>query len=183
MATYYNPPTVIEQVGGGERYLDIYSRLLKDRIVFLRGEVHDQSADVVIAQLLFLESQDPEKDIQLYINSPGGGVTAGLAIYDTIQYIRPDVQTICMGQAASMGALLLASGAKGKRFSLPNSEVLLHQVMGGAEGQAAEIEISAALVGVIITFPDLLREKRPVLIGTNVRLFSSLLSATVSTSR
>jgi ATP-dependent Clp protease protease subunit len=143
MATYYNPPTVIEQVGGGERYLDIYSRLLKDRIVFLRGEVHDQSADVVIAQLLFLESQDPEKDIQLYINSPGGGVTAGLAIYDTIQYIRPDVQTICMGQAASMGALLLACGTAGKRYALPSSRIMIHQPWGGVQGQAADIGIQA----------------------------------------
>ena len=143
MANYYNPPTVIEQVGGGERYLDIYSRLLKDRIVFLRGEVHDQSADVVIAQLLFLESQDPEKDIQLYVNSPGGGVTAGLAIYDTIQYIRPDVQTICMGQAASMGALLLACGTAGKRYALPHARIMIHQPLGGAQGQATDIEIQA----------------------------------------
>ena len=132
-------PMVIEQSGAGERAYDIYSRLLKDRIVFLDGEIHDLSADLVIAQLLFLESQDPEKDIQLYINSPGGSVLAGLAIYDTMQYIKPDVQTMCLGQAASMAALLLACGTRGKRFSLPSSRILIHQPWGGVSGQAADI--------------------------------------------
>lgn len=136
-------PTVIEKSHDGERAYDIYSRLLKDRIIFLSGPIIDSVANSVIAQLLFLESQDPKKDIKLYINSPGGVVTAGLAIYDTMQYVKPDVSTICVGLAASMGATLLASGAKGKRFALPNSEVLLHQVMGGAEGQAIDVEISA----------------------------------------
>lgn len=139
----YLVPTVIEKSQYGERAYDIYSRLLKDRIVFLGGPINDAVANTVIAQLLFLESQDPKKDIQLYINSPGGSVTAGMAIYDTMQYMKPDVSTICVGLAASMAATLLAAGAKGKRFSLPHSEVLLHQVMGGAEGQAVEIEISA----------------------------------------
>lgn len=136
-------PMVVEQTGVGERSYDIYSRLLKDRIVFLDGEIHDVTADLVVAQLLFLESQDPDKDISLYINSPGGSVTAGLAIYDTIQYIKPDVQTICMGQAASMGAVLLASGTAGKRFALPSSRVLMHQPWGGARGQASDIGIQA----------------------------------------
>jgi len=136
-------PTVIEKTQYGERAYDIYSRLLRERIIFLSGPITDPVANTVIAQFLFLESKDPEKDIQLYVNSPGGSVTAGLAVYDTMQYIKPDVSTICVGLAASMGATLLAAGAKGKRFSLPNSEVLLHQVMGGAEGQATEIEISA----------------------------------------
>jgi ATP-dependent Clp protease protease subunit len=136
-------PTVIEKSHDGERAYDIYSRLLKDRIIFLSGPIIDSVANSVIAQLLFLESQDPKKDIKLYINSPGGVVTAGLAIYDTMQYVKPDVSTICVGLAASMGATLLAAGAKGKRFALPNSEVLLHQVMGGAEGQAIDVEISA----------------------------------------
>jgi ATP-dependent Clp protease, protease subunit len=135
----YLVPMVIEQSGAGERSYDIYSRLLKDRIVFIDGEVHDESADSIIAQLLFLESQDPEKDIQLYVNSPGGSVLAGLAIYDTIQYIRPDVQTICLGQAASMGALLLTCGTAGKRFALPSSRILIHQPWGGVSGQAADI--------------------------------------------
>lgn len=139
----YLVPTVIEKSQYGERAYDIYSRLLKDRIVFLGGPINDAVANTVIAQLLFLESQDPKKDVQLYINSPGGSVTAGMAIYDTMQYMKPDVSTICVGLAASMAATLLAAGAKGKRFSLPHSEVLLHQVMGGAEGQAVEIEISA----------------------------------------
>jgi len=134
---------VIEQTGIGERSYDIYSRLLKDRIVFLDGEVHDIAADIVIAQLLFLESQDPEKDIQLYVNSPGGSVTAGLAIYDTIQYIRSDVQTICMGQAASLGALLLTCGTAGKRYALPSSRILIHQPWGGVSGQATDIGIQA----------------------------------------
>lgn len=136
-------PIVVEQTGIGERSYDIFSRLLKDRIVFLDGEIHDVSADLVIAQLLFLESQDPEKDIQLYINSPGGSVTAGLAIYDTIQYIRPDIQTICMGQAASMGALLLTCGTRGKRYSLPSCRILIHQPWGGVSGQAADIDRQA----------------------------------------
>ena len=136
-------PIVIEQTGRGERSYDIYSRLLKDRIVFVDGEIHDLNADLVVAQLLFLESQDPEKDIHLYINSPGGSVTAGLAIYDTMQYIKPDVQTICLGQAASMGALLLACGTHGKRFALPSSRILIHQPWGGVSGQAVDIGIQA----------------------------------------
>ncbi len=136
-------PIVIEQTGRGERSYDIYSRLLKDRIVFVDGEIVDVTADLVVAQLLFLESQDPEKDIHLYVNSPGGTVTAGLAIYDTIQYIKPDVQTICMGQAASMGALLLTCGTRGKRYVLPSSRILIHQPWGGVSGQAADIGIQA----------------------------------------
>ena len=136
-------PMVVERTGVGERSYDIYSRLLKDRIVFLDGEIQDVTADLVVAQLLFLESEDPEKDINLYINSPGGSVTAGLAIYDTMQHIKPDVQTICMGQAASMGAVLLAGGAKGKRFSLPSSRVMIHQPWGGVKGQARDIGIQA----------------------------------------
>ena len=139
----YLIPTVIEKTSMGERAYDIYSRLLKDRIVFLGGPVDDASANIVIAQLLFLESEDKEKDIKLYINSPGGSVTAGLAIYDTMQYIKPNVATICVGMAASMGAVLLAAGAPGKRYALPNSEIMLHQVMGGAEGQASDIKIRA----------------------------------------
>lgn len=136
-------PMVIETSGRGERAYDIYSRLLKERVVFLVGEVNDQTANLVIAQLLFLESENPEKDISLYINSPGGSVSAGLAIYDTMQFIKPDVSTLCMGMAASMGAFLLAAGAKGKRFSLPNSRVMIHQPLGGARGQASDIEIQA----------------------------------------
>jgi len=136
-------PTVIEKSAYGERAYDIYSRLLKDRIIFLGGPITDPVANSVIAQLLFLQSQDPKKDIQLYINSPGGVVTSGLAIYDTMQFVKPDVSTICIGIAASMGAVLLAAGAKGKRFILPNSEVLIHQVMGGAEGQAVDVDIAA----------------------------------------
>jgi len=136
-------PVVIEQTGIGERSYDIYSRLLKDRIVFIDGEIHDVTADLVVAQLLFLESQDPERDINLYINSPGGSVTAGLAIYDTIQYIKPDVQTTCMGQAASMAALLLTCGTPGKRFALPSSRLLIHQPWGGVQGQATDIGIQA----------------------------------------
>lgn len=139
----YLIPTVIEKSGNGERAYDIYSRLLKERIVFLGGPIDDAVANTVIAQLLFLESQDREKDIQLYVNSPGGSVTAGLAIYDTMQYVKSDVSTICVGLAASMGATILAAGQKGKRFSLPNSEILIHQVMGGASGQAVEVEIHA----------------------------------------
>ena len=139
----YLIPTVIEKSPFGERAYDIYSRLLKDRIIFLGGIISDPVANAVIAQMLFLESQDPGKDIKLYVNSLGGSVTAGMAVYDTMQYVRPDVSTTCIGIAASMGAFLLAAGKKGKRFALPNSEVLLHQVMGGAEGQATEIEIAA----------------------------------------
>lgn len=136
-------PIVIEQSSRGERAFDIYSRLLKDRIIFLGGGIDDAVADVVVAQLLFLESEDPEKDISIYINSPGGVVTAGMAIYDTMQYIKPDVSTICIGQAASMGAFLLAAGTKGKRYALPNSRIMIHQPLGGAQGQASDIEIQA----------------------------------------
>ena len=136
-------PYVIEQTSRGERSYDIYSRLLKDRIIFLGEEVNDTSASIVIAQLLFLESEDPSKDISLYINSPGGSVTAGLGIYDTMQYIKCDVSTICCGMAASMGAFLLAGGAEGKRFALPNAEIMIHQPSGGSQGQATEIEIAA----------------------------------------
>lgn len=136
-------PTVIEKTTFGERAYDIYSRLLQDRIIFLGTAVDDNVANVIIAQLLFLENQNPEKDIKLYINSPGGSVTAGMAIYDTMQYIKPDVSTICIGMAASMGAFLLNSGAKGKRFALPNAEIMIHQVMGGMEGQASDIKIRA----------------------------------------
>ncbi|MBO5657940.1 MAG: ATP-dependent Clp endopeptidase proteolytic subunit ClpP [Duodenibacillus sp.] len=136
-------PMVIEQSGRGERSFDIYSRLLRDRIVFLNGEVNDDSASLVIAQLLFLESENPDKDISLYINSPGGSVYAGLGIYDTMQFIKPDVQTICVGMAASMGAFLLAAGAKGKRFSLPNSRIMIHQPSGGSRGMASDIQIQA----------------------------------------
>ena len=136
-------PTVVEQTGRGERASDIYSRLLKDRIIFLSDEVNDTTASLVVAQLLFLEAEDPDKDIHLYINSPGGSVTAGMAIYDTMQYIKPDVSTICIGLAASMGAFLLNAGAKGKRFALPNSEIMIHQPLGGAKGQATDIEIHA----------------------------------------
>jgi ATP-dependent Clp protease protease subunit len=136
-------PMVVEQTGVGERSYDIFSRLLKERIIFLDGEIHDAVADLVVAQLLYLESQDPERDISLYVNSPGGSVTAGLAMYDTIQYIRPDVQTICLGQAASMAALILASGTRGKRFALPSSRVLIHQPWGGAQGQSMDINIHA----------------------------------------
>lgn len=136
-------PVVIEQTGMGERSYDIYSRLLKDRIVFLDGEINDLTADLVIAQLLFLEGQDAEKDINLYINSPGGSVTAGLGIYDTMQYVKCDVQTYCIGQAASMGALILTGGAKGKRFAMPSSRILIHQPWGGAQGQARDIGIQA----------------------------------------
>ena len=136
-------PMVVEQSGRGERAFDIYSRLLKERVVFLVGPVNDMSANLVVAQLLFLEAENPDKDIHLYINSPGGAVTAGLSIYDTMQFIKPDVSTLCLGQAASMGAFLLAAGAKGKRFSLPNSRVMIHQPLGGFQGQASDIEIHA----------------------------------------
>ena len=136
-------PYVIEQTSRGERSYDIYSRLLKERIFFLGEEVNDVSASVIVAQLLFLEADDPDKDIQLYINSPGGSVTAGMAIYDTMQYIKCDVSTVCIGMAASMGAFLLSGGAKGKRFALPNAEIMIHQPLGGAQGQATEIQIAA----------------------------------------
>ena len=136
-------PMVVEQSNRGERSYDIYSRLLKDRIIFLGEEVNDTTASLVVAQLLFLAAEDPDKDINLYINSPGGSVTAGMAIYDTMQYIRPDVSTICIGMAASMGAFLLAGGAKGKRYALPNAEVMIHQPSGGARGQATDIQIHA----------------------------------------
>ena len=136
-------PYVVEQTGRGERSYDIFSRLLKDRIIMLSGEVNDVTANLVVAQLLFLESEDPDKDIYLYINSPGGSITSGMAIYDTMQYINCDVSTICIGMAASMGAFLLSSGAKGKRFALPNSEIMIHQPLGGFKGQATDIEIQA----------------------------------------
>jgi ATP-dependent Clp protease protease subunit len=136
-------PMVIEQSGRGERAYDIYSRLLKERVVFLVGPVNDVTANLIVAQLLFLESENPDKDIFFYINSPGGSVSAGMAIYDTMQFVKPDVSTLCIGQAASMGALLLASGAKGKRYALPNSRVMIHQPSGGAQGQATDIEIHA----------------------------------------
>ena len=139
----YMVPMVVEQTNRGERSYDIYSRLLKDRIVFLGGEINDDVANLVVAQLLFLESEDPDKDIHLYINSPGGVITAGLAIYDTMQYIRPDVSTICIGQAASMGSLLLAAGAPGKRYALPLSRIMIHQPLGGARGQSTDIQIQA----------------------------------------
>ena len=136
-------PMVVERSNTGERAYDIYSRLLKDRIIFLGGPIDDAVANTVVAQLLFLESEDPDKDIHLYINSPGGVVTAGLAIYDTMQYIKPDVSTICIGQAASMGALLLTAGAKGKRYALPNARIMIHQPLGGAQGQSTDIQIQA----------------------------------------
>jgi ATP-dependent Clp protease, protease subunit len=134
---------VIEQTSKGERAYDIYSRLLKDRIIFLGTAINDDVANLMIAQMLFLESEDPDKDINLYLNSPGGSVTSGMAIYDTMQYIKPDITTVCIGQAASMGALLLAAGARGKRYSLPNSRIMIHQPMGGAQGQASDIKIQA----------------------------------------
>ncbi len=149
MSTYDTPralgliPMVIEQSGRGERSYDIYSRLLKERVIFMVGEVNDQTANLVVAQLLFLESENPDKDISLYINSPGGSVTAGMSIYDTMQFIKPDVSTMCLGFAASMGAFLLAAGAKGKRYTLPNSKIMIHQVLGGTHGQATDIEIHA----------------------------------------
>jgi ATP-dependent Clp protease protease subunit len=136
-------PIVIEQSGRGERAYDIYSRLLRERVIFLVGPVNDQTANLVVAQLLFLESENPDKDVSLYINSPGGSVSAGMSIYDTMQFIKPDVSTLCMGLAASMGAVLLAAGAKGKRFALPNSRIMIHQPSGGAQGQATDIEIQA----------------------------------------
>ncbi|MBP3616172.1 MAG: ATP-dependent Clp endopeptidase proteolytic subunit ClpP [Alphaproteobacteria bacterium] len=136
-------PMVVEQTGRGERSYDIFSRLLKERIVFLNGEVNDASASLIVAELLFLESENPDKDIYMYINSPGGVITSGMAIYDTMQYIKPDVATLCIGQACSMGSFLLAGGAKGKRFSLPNSRIMIHQPLGGFQGQATDIEIHA----------------------------------------
>jgi ATP-dependent Clp protease protease subunit len=136
-------PIVVEQTNRGERAYDIYSRLLKDRIIFIGGQIDDYMANLVIAQLLFLEAEEPEKDIHIYINSPGGVVTAGMAIYDTMQYVRPAVSTICLGQAASMGALLLAAGTKGKRYALPFARIMIHQIMGGAQGQATDIDIQA----------------------------------------
>ncbi len=136
-------PYVVEQTNRGERSYDIFSRLLNDRIIFLSEEVNDTTASLVVAQLLYLESQDPDKDVQLYINSPGGSITAGMAIYDTMQYIKPDVSTICIGMAASMGAFLLSSGAKGKRYALPNAEIMIHQPLGGTQGQATDIQIMA----------------------------------------
>ena len=136
-------PIVVEQTNRGERSYDIYSRLLKDRIIFLGAPIDDMFANLIIAQLLFLEAEDPEKDINLYVNSPGGSVTAGLGIYDTMQYVKPPINTICLGQAASMGALLLTAGAKGKRYALPNARVMIHQPLGGAQGQASDIEIQA----------------------------------------
>ena len=148
-------PMVIEQTNRGERAYDIYSRLLKDRIIFLGSPVNDQVANLIIAQLLYLEAEDPDKDIHLYINSPGGSITAGMAIFDTMQYIKPDVSTICVGMAASMGAFLLAAGEKGKRFALPNSEIMIHQPMGGTQGQATDIEIHAKR---IIQMKDRLNE-------------------------
>ena len=148
-------PMVVEQSNRGERAYDIYSRLLKDRIIFLGSAIDSEIANLIVAQLLFLESEDPEKDISFYINSPGGVVTAGLAVYDTMQYIKPDVATVCIGQAASMGALLLAAGAPKKRFSLPNSRILIHQPLGGAQGQAADIKIQATE---ILRMKDMLNE-------------------------
>ncbi len=153
-------PYVIEQTGRGERSYDIYSRLLKDRIIILSDEVNDATASLVVAQLLFLESEDPDKDIQLYINSPGGSITAGMAIYDTMQYIKPDVSTICVGMAASMGAFLLLSGAKGKRFALPNSEIMIHQPLGGMQGQASDIKIHAdRIIKIRETLNSIISEK------------------------
>ncbi|MDF2948707.1 MAG: clpP1 [Sedimentibacter sp.] len=153
-------PYVIEQTGRGERSYDIYSRLLKDRIIILSDEVNDATASVIVAQLLFLESEDPDKDIQLYINSPGGSITAGMAIYDTMQYIKPDVSTLCVGMAASMGAFLLLSGAKGKRFALPNSEIMIHQPLGGMKGQASDIKIHAdRIIKIRDTLNNIISEK------------------------
>lgn len=153
-------PMVVEQTNRGERSYDIYSRLLNDRIVFLSDEVNDQTASLVVAQLLYLEAQDPDKDISFYINSPGGSITAGMAIYDTMQYIKCDVSTICIGMAASMGAFLLAAGAKGKRYALPNSEIMIHQPLGGAKGQATDIQIAAErIVKMRKTLNEILSEK------------------------
>ncbi len=153
-------PYVIEQTGRGERSYDIYSRLLKDRIIILSDEVNDVTASLIVAQMLFLESEDPDKDIQFYINSPGGSITAGMAIYDTMQYIKPDVSTICVGMAASMGAFLLLSGEKGKRFALPNSEIMIHQPLGGMRGQASDIKIHAdRIIKIRDTLNSIISEK------------------------
>ena len=153
-------PYVIEQTGRGERSYDIYSRLLKDRIIILSSEINDVTASLIVAQLLFLESEDPDKDIQFYINSPGGSITAGMAIYDTMQYIKPDVSTICVGMAASMGAFLLLSGTKGKRFALPHSEIMIHQPLGGMRGQASDIKIHAdRIIKIRDTLNQLISEK------------------------
>jgi len=153
-------PYVVEQTGKGERSYDIYSRLLKDRIIILSDEVNDVTASLIVAQLLFLESEDPDKDIQLYINSPGGSITSGMAIYDTMQYIKPDVSTICIGMAASMGAFLLLSGAKGKRYALPNSEIMIHQPLGGMKGQASDIKIHAdRILKIRDTLNDIISER------------------------
>lgn len=153
-------PYVIEQTGRGERSYDIYSRLLKDRIIILSDEVNDVTASLIVAQMLFLESEDPDKDIQFYINSPGGSITAGMAIFDTMQYIKPDVSTICVGMAASMGAFLLLSGAKGKRYALPNSEIMIHQPLGGMRGQASDIKIHAdRIIKIRDTLNSIISEK------------------------
>ncbi|MGD9733311.1 MAG: ATP-dependent Clp endopeptidase proteolytic subunit ClpP [Desulfamplus sp.] len=163
-------PMVVEQTNRGERAYDIYSRLLKDRIIFLGSAINDEISNLVVAQLLFLESEDPEKDINFYINSPGGSVTAGLAIYDTMKYIKPDVSTVCVGQAASMGALLLAAGAKGKRFSLPNSRIMIHQPLGGAQGQASDIKIQA---NEILRMKDVLNQILSFHTGQNLEKIST----------
>jgi len=162
-------PMVVEQSNRGERAYDIYSRLLKDRIIFIGSAIDNEIANVIVAQLLFLESEDPEKDISFYINSPGGAVTAGLAIYDTMQYIKPDVATVCIGQAASMGALLLTAGAKGKRFTLPNSRILIHQPLGGAQGQATDIQIQA---NEILRMKDTLNEILSFHTGQDIKKIS-----------
>ncbi|WP_299981626.1 ATP-dependent Clp endopeptidase proteolytic subunit ClpP [Desulfobacula sp.] len=162
-------PMVVEQTNRGERAYDIYSRLLKDRIIFIGSAVDNEIANLIVAQLLFLESEDPEKDISFYINSPGGVVTAGLAIYDTIQYIKPDVATVCIGQAASMGALLLAAGAKGKRVALPNSRIMIHQPLGGAQGQATDIKIQA---NEILRMKDALNEILSTHTGQDIKKIS-----------
>ncbi len=162
-------PMVVEQTNRGERAYDIYSRLLKDRIIFIGSAIDNEVANVIVAQLLFLESEDPEKDISFYINSPGGVVTAGLAIYDTMQYIKPDVTTVCIGQAASMGALLLTAGAKGKRFTLPNSRILIHQPLGGAQGQATDIQIQA---NEILRMKDTLNEILSLHTGQDIEKIS-----------
>lgn len=163
-------PMVVEQTNRGERAYDIYSRLLKDRIIFLGSAINDEISNLVVAQLLFLESEDPEKDINFYINSPGGSVTSGLAIYDTMQYIKPDVSTVCIGQAASMGALLLAAGATGKRFSLPNSRIMIHQPLGGAQGQASDIKIQA---NEILRMKDVLNQILSHHTGQNIEKISN----------
>ncbi len=162
-------PMVVEQSNRGERAYDIYSRLLKDRIIFIGSAIDNEVANVIVAQLLFLESEDPEKDISFYINSPGGVVTAGLAIYDTMQYIKPDVSTVCVGQAASMGALLLTAGAKGKRFTLPNSRIMIHQPLGGAQGQATDIKIQATE---ILRMKDTLNEMISLHTGQDIEKVS-----------